>query len=116
MAKESWNYTSEPTLVIGGKGEFGTRVSDGLRRGLHIENLTGCDIGDPIQDLLAKTKIAVFATDEDTTKDILVSARDNLQSGNVVLEGASTKGKLISLLESLDQDGVSAASVHLGIK
>jgi len=115
MAKESWSYTSEPTLVVGG-GEFGTRVTDGLRRGLKIENLTVCDIGDPIQDLLAKSTIAVFATDEDTTRDILVSARDKLQSGDVVIEGASTKGKLISLLEDLDRDGVSGASVHLGIK
>lgn len=116
MAKESWNYTNEPTLVVGGRGEFGTRAVDGLRRGLKIESLTVCDIGDPIQDLLAKSTIAVFATDEDTTRDILVSARDKLQSGDVVIEGASTKEKLIPILEHLDRDGVSGASVHLGIK
>ncbi|MBI3109775.1 hypothetical protein HYZ06_01915 [Candidatus Daviesbacteria bacterium] len=116
MALESWNYANEPTVVVGGRGEFGTRVMDGLRRGLHVANLTICEIGDPIQDLLARNRIAFFATDEDTTRDILQSARDKLTSGYVVLEGASTKGKLISLLENLDRDGISGASVHLGIK
>ncbi len=116
MALESWNYANEPTVVVGGHGEFGTRVVDGLRRGLHVANLTICEVGDPIQDLLARSRIAFFATDEDTTGDILQSARDKLTSGYVVLEGASTKGKLISLLEDLDRNGISGASVHLGIK
>lgn len=116
MSLESWNYANEPAIVVGGHGEFGTRVVDGLRRGLHVANLTICEVGDPIQDLLARNRIAVFATDEDTTRDILQAARDKLTSGYVVLEGASTKGKLISLLEDLDRDGVSGASVHLGIK
>lgn len=116
MSLEAWNYANEPTVVIGGHGEFGTRVVDGLRRGLNITNLTICEVGDPFQDLLARSRIAVFATDEDTTIDILQSARDKLASGDVVLEGATTKGKLIPILEDLDRDGVSGASVHLGIK
>ncbi len=116
MAIEAWNYTNEPTVVVGGRGEFGTRVKDGLERGLHIVDVTPCELGDPIQDLLTRSRIAFFATDEDTTRDILHSARDKFTAGYVVLEGASTKGKLISPLERLDREGVSAASVHLGIR
>ena len=100
MNKESWNYSNEPTLVVGG-GEFGTRAGDGLKRGLGIKDLTICDIGDPIQDLLERSRIAFFATEEDTTKDILISARDKLH-GLTLIEGASTKGKIIPILEDLD--------------
>ena len=93
MIKESWNYSSEPTLVVGA-GEFGTRAGDGLKRGLGIRDLTICDIGDPIQDLLKRSRIAFFATDEDTTRDILVSARDSFQAGIWLLKEQVQKGKL----------------------
>lgn len=114
----SWDYSREPTVVIGGRGEFGTRAADGLKRGLKIEQVVICDIGDPILELLQKSTIAFFATEELVTQDVIKSARgmNTFKPGHVILEGASTKGQLIPLLEELDQEGVSTASVHLGIK
>lgn len=116
--KLSWDYAREPTVVIGGRGEFGTRAADGLKRGLKIEQVVICDIGDPILELLQKSTIAFFATEELITKDIIESARgmNTFKPRHVILEGASTKGQLIPLLEELDQEGISTASVHLGIK
>lgn len=66
--------------------------------------------------MLARNRIAVFTTEERVTKDILDVCKDEIKPGYVIIEGASTKGELIPLLEEFDSNGVSAASVHLGIK
>lgn len=111
-----WDYTREPTVVIGALGEFGTRVKDGLQRGLKIERVVGCDIGDSIAEILAKNRIWFFTTEEAVTLNILQAHKSEVTADHVILEGASTKGQLTPLLEGLDQQGVSIASVHLGIK
>ncbi len=113
---KTWDYTREPTVVIGGRGELGTRMADGLKRGLKIAQLTTCDIGDPIREVLTRSRIAFFATEEMVTKDILESCKPEITPGFVIVEGASTKQQLIPLFEEFDKNGISVASVHLGIK